>query len=167
MTSTEKFSNRKTSFRFNELVSYSGVRPYVLRYWETEFPQIAPKIFSGGEKLYSEEDVAVVLEVKRLLFDKKFSIERARKSLQERKLSNPPATTPALENSLTTSQSVSKIIRVNPIVSTDSNPSVEASGHKELSRDSEMSFEQAQMLERAVHELNQLQASVAEFQAKL
>ena len=56
----------------------------MLRYWETEFASIAPKKSGTGHRLYRRKDVEIVLEIKRLLYDKRFTIEGARKALESR-----------------------------------------------------------------------------------
>jgi DNA-binding transcriptional MerR regulator len=72
----------KLYFRIGEVSRIAGVKPYVLRYWETEFPSIAPKKSGTGHRLYRRKDVETVLEIKRLLYDKRFTIEGARKALE-------------------------------------------------------------------------------------
>ena len=71
----------KLYFRIGDVSRLAGVKPYVLRYWETEFPTIAPKKSGTGHRLYRRKDVETVLEIKRLLYDKRFTIEGARKAL--------------------------------------------------------------------------------------
>ena len=74
----------KLYFRIGEVARLAAVKPYVLRYWETEFPTIAPKKSGTGHRLYRRKDVELVLEIKRLLYDKRFTIEGARKALEGR-----------------------------------------------------------------------------------
>lgn len=71
----------KLFFRIGDVSRLTGVRPYVLRYWETEFPTISPKKSGTGHRLYRRKDVEMVLEIKRLLYEKRFTIEGARKVL--------------------------------------------------------------------------------------
>lgn len=71
----------KLYFRIGEVSRLAGVKPYVLRYWETEFPTISPKKSGTGHRLYRRKDVETVLEIKRLLYEKRFTIEGARKAL--------------------------------------------------------------------------------------
>lgn len=71
----------KLYFRIGEVSRLAGVKPYVLRYWETEFPAISPKKSGTGHRLYRRRDVETVLEIKRLLYDKRYTIEGARKAL--------------------------------------------------------------------------------------
>ncbi|HEV2248700.1 MAG TPA: MerR family transcriptional regulator, partial [Terriglobia bacterium] len=56
-------------------------KPYVLRYWETEFPSLKPGKSATGHRLYRRPDVEMVLEIKRLLYEQGFTIEGARKHL--------------------------------------------------------------------------------------
>ena len=72
----------KLYFRIGEVSGIVGVEPYVLRYWETEFPQLAPKKSGTGHRLYRRKDVELLLLIKRLLYEKRFTIEGARQNLQ-------------------------------------------------------------------------------------
>ena len=58
----------KLYFRIGDVSRLAGVQPYVLRYWETEFPTISPKKSGTGHRLYRRKDVEMVLEIKRLLY---------------------------------------------------------------------------------------------------
>src|SRR5947209_2725688 len=71
----------KLYFRIGDVSRLAGVPPYVLRYWETEFPTISPKKSGTGHRLFRRKDVETVLEIKRLLYEKRFTIEGARKAL--------------------------------------------------------------------------------------
>lgn len=76
-------------FRIGDVADILGVQPYVLRYWESQFRVIRPKKSQSGHRVYSKSDVEVALLVKRLLYEERYSIEGARKKLQELK-SLPP-----------------------------------------------------------------------------
>ena len=78
----------KLYFRMGEVSRLVGVKPYVLRYWETEFPAIAPKKVGSNHRMYRRKDVEALLEIKRLLYEKRFTIEGARKALAARE--KPP-----------------------------------------------------------------------------
>ncbi len=71
-------------FRIGDVSRLAGVKPFVLRFWESEFPQLAPKKSGTGHRLYRRKDVEAVLEIKRLLYDERFTIEGARNYLQNR-----------------------------------------------------------------------------------
>lgn len=73
----------KLFFRIGEVGRITGVKPYVLRYWETVFPRIRPQKTRSGQRLYRRKDVETVLLVKKLLWDQRFTIEGARKKLRE------------------------------------------------------------------------------------
>jgi DNA-binding transcriptional MerR regulator len=73
----------KLYFRIGEVAGLLGVEPYVLRYWETEFPTLAPKKSGTGHRLYRRKDVELLLRIKHLLYEKRFTIEGARQSLHQ------------------------------------------------------------------------------------
>jgi DNA-binding transcriptional MerR regulator len=82
----------KLYFKIGEVSDLLGVEPYVLRYWETEFPVLSPKKSGTGHRLYRRKDVELLLRIKHLLRDKRFTIEGARQSLQaEAKAPKPRA----------------------------------------------------------------------------
>jgi DNA-binding transcriptional MerR regulator len=74
----------KLYFRIGEVSRLAGIKPYVLRFWETEFSTLGPKKSGKGHRLYRRKDVELVLEIKHLLYDKRFTIEGARKHLDKR-----------------------------------------------------------------------------------
>jgi DNA-binding transcriptional MerR regulator len=82
----------KLYFKIGEVSELLGVEPYVLRYWETEFPVLSPKKSGTGHRLYRRKDVELLLRIKHLLRDKRYTIEGARQSLQaEAKAPKPRA----------------------------------------------------------------------------
>src|SRR3954463_12047754 len=85
----------KLYFRIGDVARLANIKPYVLRFWETEFPGLGPKKSGTGHRLYSRKDVEMVLEIKRLLYLERFTIEGARKSLESRTKSEPPHTVSA------------------------------------------------------------------------
>lgn len=74
----------KLYFRIGEVARLAGIKPYVLRFWETEFPGLGPKKSGTGHRLFRRKDVELVLEIKRLLYEQRFTIEGARKFLEDR-----------------------------------------------------------------------------------
>jgi DNA-binding transcriptional MerR regulator len=71
----------KLYFKIGEVSDLLGVEPYVLRYWESEFPSLSPKKSGTGHRLYRRKDVELLLRIKHLLYDKRFTIEGARQWL--------------------------------------------------------------------------------------
>lgn len=74
----------KLYFRVGEVSRLVGVEPYVLRFWETEFSAISPKKSGRGHRLYRRKDVELLLQIKHLLYEKRFTIEGARQTLKSR-----------------------------------------------------------------------------------
>ncbi len=71
----------KLYFRIGEVSQLTGVKSYVLRYWENEFSTLSPKKSGTNHRLYRRKDVETVLEIKRLLYEKRYTIEGARNYL--------------------------------------------------------------------------------------
>ena len=85
----------KLYFRIGEVARLAGIKPYVLRFWETEFAGLGPKKSGTGHRLYRRKDVELVLEIKRLLYDKRYTIEGARKVLEHKPKREPIHPPPA------------------------------------------------------------------------
>ena len=75
----------KLYFKIGEASRIVGVKPYVLRYWETEFDLLKPGKAPSRHRLYRKKDVELLLEIKRLLYAEGYTIEGARKKLREGK----------------------------------------------------------------------------------
>ncbi|MGH9439681.1 MAG: MerR family transcriptional regulator [Terriglobia bacterium] len=71
----------KVYFRIGEVSRLAQTKPYVLRYWETEFPSLRPSKTQTGHRLYRRKDVETVFRIKRLLYEQGFTIEGARKQI--------------------------------------------------------------------------------------
>ena len=95
MTITPEEIPDKLYFRIGEVARLAGIKPYVLRFWETEFSALDPKKSGTGHRLYRRKEVQLVLEIKRLLYEKRYTIEGARKFLDGRSKNGDPAA-PAL-----------------------------------------------------------------------
>jgi len=74
----------KRYFRIGEVSRIIGVEPYVLRYWESEFPQIKPQRADTNQRTYQRKDLEIIMEIKRLLYEEKLTIEGARQRLRQR-----------------------------------------------------------------------------------
>jgi DNA-binding transcriptional MerR regulator len=70
-------------FRIGEVADLLGVKTHVLRYWETEFPIVAPKKSGSGHRVYQKNEVETLVLIRKLLYEERFSIEGARKFLKE------------------------------------------------------------------------------------
>jgi DNA-binding transcriptional MerR regulator len=83
----------KLYFKIGEVAKLVGVKPYVLRYWETEFPAIRPGKTRSKHRLYRRRDVEALLEIKRLLHNERYTIEGAKRRLKT--VIKAPAPAPA------------------------------------------------------------------------
>ncbi len=71
----------KSHYKLNEICSMLNIKPYVLRFWESEFPEISPEIGQNGEKIYSKKDIEAISQIKKLLFENKYTIEKTKMEL--------------------------------------------------------------------------------------
>ena len=80
----------KLFFKISEVCDIVGVEPYVLRFWETEFPGLAPGKSKAGHRVYKRRDVENNLRVKELLYDRGYTIAGARKQLSKSRSTPKP-----------------------------------------------------------------------------
>jgi DNA-binding transcriptional MerR regulator len=73
----------KDEFKIGEVCEIAGVKPFVLRYWETEFPELSPAKGAGGQRTYTRADVELILHIKQLLYEERFTVAGAKKRLAE------------------------------------------------------------------------------------
>jgi len=79
---TEAAEDKKL-YKIGEVCKIADVQPYVLRYWETEFPSLAPNKSGGGQRLYTRREINTILRIKHLLYSEGFTIAGAKKKLEE------------------------------------------------------------------------------------
>ncbi len=72
-------------YRIKEVCSLTGLKPHVLRYWEQEFKDIKPLKSAKGQRLYKKKDLHAIFTIKKLLYERKFTIDGARKYMSDRK----------------------------------------------------------------------------------
>jgi DNA-binding transcriptional MerR regulator len=75
----------KMYYSIREAAEMTGLQPHVLRYWETEFKDLKPKKNRAGNRIYREQDIDLIMEIKNLLHDQRFTIEGARQELKNRR----------------------------------------------------------------------------------
>jgi DNA-binding transcriptional MerR regulator len=81
-------AEEKRLYKIGEVCRVADVQPYVLRYWETEFAALAPNKSGGGQRLYTQREIDIILRIKQLLYSEGFTIAGAKKKL-ETELSAP------------------------------------------------------------------------------
>ena len=73
----------KLFYKIGEVCEHVGVQPHVLRYWESEFPMLAPQKNRAGQRVYRRKDLEIVLRIRELLYDEKFTIAGAKRRLAD------------------------------------------------------------------------------------
>ena len=79
-------------YKIGEVCKIADVQPYVLRYWETEFPALAPNKSGGGQRLYTRREIDIILRIKQLLYSEGFTIAGAKKKLEAESDAPAPVT---------------------------------------------------------------------------
>ena len=74
---------QKRPLKVSEICRLTDTQPYVLRFWESEFPQLSPERGRGGQAVYCREDVDLILRIKQLLYEEEYTIDAARLQLDE------------------------------------------------------------------------------------
>ncbi len=74
---------KKLYYSISEVSKITGLEQYVLRYWESEFPQLKPQKNRAGNRIYTNKDIKLIIHIKTLLRDEKYTIEGAKKVLEE------------------------------------------------------------------------------------
>src|ERR1700692_1458624 len=101
LTQMEVVIPEKIYFRIGEVSDLAKLPTYVLRFWETEFPQLRPTKSSTGQRMYRRRDVEFVMQIRKLLYEDGFTIAGARERLREgsraARLQEPPAAQHSIE----------------------------------------------------------------------
>ncbi len=79
------FPDNKNIYKISEAAALLGVKPYVLRYWETEFQEARPRKSYSGQRVYNKDDIKRIFEIKSLLYSSRYSIAGAREVLKQKK----------------------------------------------------------------------------------
>lgn len=93
----------KKYFKIGEASKLAGLEPHVLRFWETEFKSLSPKKDSGKQRLYTKEDLQIIFDIKKLLYDESYTIAGAKKKIDEAALADKAANgkdSPSLDDDL-------------------------------------------------------------------
>lgn len=77
------FALKKLYYSISEVSKLTGLEQYILRYWETEFEQLNPSKNRAGNRIYTNKEIKLILQIKRLLREEKYTIEGAKKILSE------------------------------------------------------------------------------------
>ena len=85
---------KKIFYKIGEACKQLDIQPYVLRYWETEFPSLSPNKSKSGQRVYSEKELEVIRRIKQLLYDEGYTIAGAKKKLEAELAAGGPGETP-------------------------------------------------------------------------
>ena len=103
----------KFYFKIGEVSKIAGLPSHVLRFWETEFKRIKPRRTESGQRSYTKKDIEIILEIKHLLHEKKFTIDGARKYINAKADAGSPATRRFLEDLKTELTSIKNLLDGN------------------------------------------------------
>lgn len=73
----------KLYYSISEVCSLTGLKPHVLRYWETAFPMLKPSKNQSGNRIYKQEDIGLIKLISRLLYQERYTIDGARQKIEE------------------------------------------------------------------------------------
>ena len=90
----------KLFFKIGEVAEIVQEEQHVLRYWETEFPSLAPNKSGGGQRLYTQREIDIILRIKQLLYSEGFTIAGAKKKLETEEVAPAPAASRDLTRAL-------------------------------------------------------------------
>ena len=101
----------KLFFKIGEVCELTDIKPYVLRYWETEFPTLAPAKNSSGQRIYRRRDIETVIRIKELLYGEGFTVAGARKKIEQEQAGrvDTPVSAQALEQAFEGAEPDTKI----------------------------------------------------------
>ena len=111
---------QKLFFKIGEVCELAGVQAHVLRYWETEFPMLAPQKNRAGQRTYRRKDVEMALRIKELLYDEQYTIAGAKKKLATE------LRAPARENGLAPAKTPMRSLQPPPSLAARFTPSTPA-----------------------------------------
>lgn len=109
-------AEEKRLYKIGEVCRIADVQPYVLRYWETEFPALAPNKSGGGQRLYTQHEIDTILRIKQLLYAEGFTIAGAKKKLEAELAETQAASaaSPGAQTGSSAPQAKGEIIAVQP-----------------------------------------------------
>lgn len=85
----------KLFYRIGDVSEITGIKPHILRYWEAEFSVLHPRKNDAGQRLYERRDVELVIEIKKLLYEQRYTISGAKKFLARQHKQAPKKPVPA------------------------------------------------------------------------
>ena len=90
----------KPFFKIGEVAKFLGVKPHVLRYWESEFPSLKPRKNPSGQRIYAKADIEAIVEIQNLLYNRRYTISGAKKMLTQPGTTERKTSVPMVEQSV-------------------------------------------------------------------
>lgn len=106
--------DKKLYYKIGEACKVLDIQPYVLRYWETEFPFLQPSKSRSGQRVYSERELRLIQRIKELLYDEGYTIAGAKKKLEKELESNTPLPEPTAPSQASSTPSSSQPTKRKP-----------------------------------------------------
>jgi DNA-binding transcriptional MerR regulator len=106
---------KKLYYSIGEVSEVTDLKQYVLRYWESEFPQLSPAKNRAGHRTYRKKDIELVTFIKTLLYEKKYTIEGARQKLKELQEKGQPLNITSLEEPVAQAPPAPEAVPVAPV----------------------------------------------------
>ncbi len=99
-------------FKIGDVARICKIEPYVLRFWESQFPQLKPNKSGTGHRLYRKRDVEIAVEIKRLVYGEGYTLSGARQALGQARRAEPKAAAPPPAPAATTAKKRDKVVEV-------------------------------------------------------
>jgi len=112
--------DEKIFYKIGEVSLITGLEPYVLRYWETEFPVLRPRKSRGGQRVYRRKDLENILRIKQMLYSEGYTISGARKALGRKGSANDSGSSGLLAKLRTDLADILRILSSHPHSGKDS-----------------------------------------------
>ncbi|GAB4535067.1 MAG: hypothetical protein Fur0020_02170 [Thermodesulfovibrionia bacterium] len=101
----------KLFYKIGEVSEITNIEPYVLRYWESEFPFLNPRKNKGGQRMYARRDLEIILQIKDLLYKEGYTIEGVKRKFKEGTLKRKPVSIETIQNIKKRLKDILKILK--------------------------------------------------------
>ncbi len=101
----------KVFYKIGEVSEITNIEPYVLRYWESEFPFLKPRKNKAGQRIYARKDLELILQIRDLLYKERYTIEGVKKKFREQSLRKNSVSIETVQNIKKRLKDILKILR--------------------------------------------------------
>jgi DNA-binding transcriptional MerR regulator len=125
---------KRLYYKIGEACKALGIQPYVLRYWETEFPALTPSKSRSGQRVYSEKELEIIRRIKELLYEEGYTIAGAKKKLEAELASGGLGEAAAREEPAESAPPQAAVPREPPMPPPDAEPALDTDGGERVQR---------------------------------